>query len=121
MSKILIIEDEYDVSSLLVKRLSNAGYDAIAVSDGYQGIDLAHSEKPDLVILDLLLTVGGGFDVLKNLKSSVQTRHIPVVVLTGIKDEICKSEIVKEGVEAYIVKPYDPEALMSTIKNILGK
>ena len=121
MSKILIIEDEPDLTKVLRKRLLGQGFEVIAAADGYQGVEFAHKEKPDLIILDLMLPAGDGLSVLKNIKMSARTRYIPVVVLTGMKDEEYKQKVTDEGVEAYLEKPYEPDVLITTIKNVLKK
>jgi len=115
MSKILIVEDEVDIAKVLKKRLTENGFEVIAASDGYEGTKLAHKEKPDLVILDLLMPVGGGMSVLKNIRMSGEIMEIPVVVLTGMKNEDYKKQVLAEGVEAYLEKPYDPDQLIATI------
>ncbi|MFQ5867777.1 MAG: response regulator transcription factor [bacterium] len=119
--KILIIEDEQDVAKLLVARLKSADYESVVASDGYQGVEFAHKENPDLIILDLMLPAGDGLTVLKNIRLSGHTREIPIVVLTGIKDEKYKKKVIDKGVEAYLEKPYEPDTLITTIQNILKK
>jgi len=119
--KILIIEDDRDLARLLAARLESAGYESVVTSDAYQGVQFAHKIIPDLIILDLILPAGEGLSVLKRIKLSGYTRGIPVVVLTGIKDEKYKQKVMGEGVEAYLDKPYDADTLITTIQNILKK
>jgi DNA-binding response OmpR family regulator len=119
--KILIIEDEQDVAKLLVARLKSADYESVVACDGYQGVEFAHKENPDLIILDLMLPAGDGLTVLTNIRLSGYTREIPIVVLTGIKDERYKKKVIDKGVEAYLEKPYEPDTLITTIQNILKK
>lgn len=119
MAKILIIEDEYDLVKILKKRLTGKGFEAVVSVDAYQGVEAAHKEKPDLIVLDLMMPAGGGQAVLQSLKVSKDTMFIPVVVLTGAKNKELKNEIMAQGVEAYLEKPYEPEELIATIKNIL--
>lgn len=119
--KILIIEDEQDVAKLLVARLKSAGYESVVASDGYQGVEFAHKEYPDLIILDLRLPAGDGLAVLKNIRLSAYTRKIPIIVLTGIKDEEYKKKVIDKGIEAYLEKPYEPDTLITTIQNILKR
>jgi DNA-binding response OmpR family regulator len=121
MSKILVVDDEVDITKVLKKRLSTAGFDVIIAMDGYQGTEFAYKELPDLIILDLMLPAGGGLSVLKNLKLSVKTSDIPVVVLTAMRDEKYKNEILTAGVESYLEKPYDIEKLIVVIKDLLDK
>lgn len=121
MHKILVIEDEADLARLLVKRLTKHGFEVMAAADAIQGTGMAHEKAPDLIILDLMLPGGGGLTVLKNLRLSVQTRYIPVVVLTGSANEEYKEKILAEGVEAYFEKPCDCDTLITTVKDILKK
>lgn len=121
MSKILVIDDEVDITKVLKKRLSTAGFDVIIAMDGYQGTEFAYKELPDLIILDLMLPAGGGLSVLKNLKLSVKTNDIPIVVLTAMRDEKYKKDILNTGVEAYLEKPFDAEKLIAVIRDLLGK
>jgi DNA-binding response OmpR family regulator len=119
MARILIIEDDLDVTKVLLRRLTLSGFEVVVAADGYEGVKSAHKEKPDLILLDLMLPCGGGTSVLTNLKMSPHTAFIPVVVLTAIKDEARKQDIIKEGVAAYLEKPYNPEELIKTIKDVL--
>jgi DNA-binding response OmpR family regulator len=121
MSKILIIEDEPDTSKVLGKRLTNAGFSVVIATDAYEGVALAHKENPDLILLDLMLPVGGGFAVLKNLSAAFRLSLIPVIVLTGMKDNDMKEKALSMGVAEYMEKPYDPENLIVTIKKLLVK
>jgi DNA-binding response OmpR family regulator len=121
MSKILIIEDEPDTAKVVTKRLIQGGFEVVAAADAYEGVKLAHKEKPDLIILDLMLPAGGGLYVLENIKMAAEIRSTPVVVLTGIKNEDYKQQILDQGIEAYLEKPYEPDVLISTIQDILKK
>jgi DNA-binding response OmpR family regulator len=121
MSKILIIEDEPDMAKVVAKRLAQSGFEVVVAFDAYEGVKVAHKEKPDLIVLDLMLPAGGGLSVLRNIKMTAEIRSTPVVVLTGIKNEGSKQQILDEGVEAYLEKPYDPDVLISTIQDILKK
>ncbi len=119
MSKILIVEDELDIAKVIVKRLTQAGFKVAVATDAYQGVELTHKEKPDLIILDLMLPAGGGISTLRHIRESALTACTPVIILTGMKDELFKEEVLKEGVDAYLEKPYDADKLIEVIKNIL--
>mgnify|MGYP000215085061 CR=1 FL=1 len=118
--KILIIEDEQDVARLLAVRLKHLGFETVIAADGVQGVQFAHKEKPDLIILDLMLPAGDGLLVLENLRLSSYSRYIPVVILTGVKNEEYKNRVMQKGVEAYFQKPYNPDELFNKIKDILS-
>jgi DNA-binding response OmpR family regulator len=119
--KILIIEDEPDVAKLLAARLKGAGYETIITGEGIEGVKFAHKEKPDLIILDLILPAGNGLAVLENLKMSSYCRFIPVIVLTGVKEEEYKRRAIEKGADAYFEKPYEADKLLDSIKNLLGE
>jgi chemosensory pili system protein ChpA (sensor histidine kinase/response regulator) len=119
MTKILIIEDEVDISRILRKQLMDRKFSIICASDAMQGIQLAHKELPDLIILDLMLPAGGGFTVLKNIRISTSTLYIPVIVLTGMQDEEYKKKILALGVDAYLGKPYEIDVLVESINKTL--
>lgn len=119
MKKILIVEDEHDVARVVSKRLLEEGFDVVVAADAYQAIEFTHKEKPDLVVLDLMIPAGGGIFFLKKIRLSVHSRLIPVVVLTGIEDEEYKQNILDVGVDAYLEKPYDPAVLIKTIREVL--
>ena len=119
--KILIIEDEKELAFGLATLLKPQGYSTIVAYDSVFGISLAHKEKPDLIILDLGLPAGGGFYVLENLKNSIATYDIPVLVLTAQQGVDLEAKVKQAGAVAYFHKPFDPVSLLSQIKEILGK
>ena len=121
MHKILIIEDEVDTAKVLAKRLSVSNFEVAVASDAYQGTELAHKAKPDLIILDLMLPAGGGLRVLENIDKSSETVAIPVIVLTAMKDEEYKRRILDKKIEAFLEKPYDFAELIKTINQVLTK
>ena len=119
MSKVLIIEDEVDLAKILHKRLEDKGFKVVCAPDAHSGVDLAHKERPDLIILDIILPLGGGMTVLRNLRISTHTSSIPVLVLTGMQDEELKNNILEMGVAFYMQKPYEIEELTKEINRIL--
>jgi len=121
MSKILIIEDNMDVAGLLNDLLAQNNYETVVCYDGVQGREFAQREKPDLILLDLMLPGGGGFFVLERLSLSSLTRNIPVVVLTASKDKEHRQKAIDMGVTAFVEKPYDNKQLLTIIQGILNK
>ena len=121
MSKILVVEDNPDIGELLRDALVKEGFETIVCKDAYQGIEFARTQKPDLILLDLMLPAGGGFSVLKFVKISVFTQHIPVIVLTASKDPEDKKKALQMGVTAYVEKPYDSKELVTMIRGFLKK
>ena len=117
--KILIVEDEEDVAKALKLRLKANGYHPMIATDSIQGVTMAHKDKPDLVILDIMLPGGGGFAVAERLKQATDTRHIPIIILTGISGIEEKAHQI--GAAFYLRKPYEPEELLDAIKKALKK
>ena len=119
LKKILIIEDEQELVLSLATLLKSRKYLTVAAYDSLYGISLAHQENVDLIILDLGLPAGGGFYVLENLRKSIKTNTIPVLVLTARTEKELEEKALKLGVAAYMHKPFDPEELLSRISEIL--
>ncbi|MBN2453802.1 MAG: response regulator [Candidatus Omnitrophica bacterium] len=120
--KILIVDDEADVLSVLEKRLSSAGYEVLTVDNGADAVLLAKSRKPDLILLDIMMPVMDGPAVCSALKNDIATKNIPVVFLTCLitrSDEMAEGHRI--GGNFFIAKPYDPEELLKEIGNIVGK
>jgi CheY-like chemotaxis protein len=116
---ILIVDDEVGLRNLLKFRLISFGYDVLVAEDGYLGIELARSRKPDLIILDIMMPYFNGIEVCKKLKSDYKTKDIPVIFLSVLaqKEDI---EMGKEaGAEFFLTKPYDPEKLSLVLRMAL--
>ncbi|MBD0305986.1 MAG: response regulator transcription factor [Nitrospiraceae bacterium] len=117
--RILIVEDDQDVARLMAARLASVGYEVRAVVDGALAIKEAQGFRPNLVVLDLMLPAGGGQSVLQRLKLSSHTNTIPVIVVTGVESEESKRQLMKQGVAAYLRKPYEPQALIAKVKELV--
>lgn len=91
----------------------------VSAMEGYTGINIAKKEKPDLVILDLMLPAGDGLTVIKSLKMSPFTRVAPILVITGQSDEEYKQKVLDEGVDAYMQKPFDSTLVVEKVKELL--
>ncbi len=119
--KIMIVEDEQDVADVLIQRLSSAGHSTLSAPDAAMALAMIHQQKPDLVLLDLMLPAGGGLHVLRMMKLSTHTKQIPVVVLTGSGETAYKAIAEELGVNAYFYKPYDFEELSGTIRDLIER
>ena len=115
--KILVVDDELDVAKALKIRLKANGYNVVLAYDSIQGYTMANKEKPDLIILDIMIPGGGGFVVAERLKQSTATHHIPIIFLTGISGG--EDRAYKAGATGYLMKPYHPEKLLETIHDAL--
>ena len=121
MHKILVIDDDVDLTKVLHKILRSHGFEVIVANDSVQGIQYAHEEQPDLILLDLKLPGGGGLMTLRRIKMSSHTNWMSVIVMTCVNDIELREAVYKEGVDGYIKKPYETHELITKIKTILGK
>ena len=117
--KILVVDDEQDMAKALMVRLKASGYHVVLASDSVEAFVKAGKEKPDLIILDIMIPGGGGFVVAERLKQSQTTHHIPIIFLTGISGG--EDRAYKVGASGYVMKPYHPDELMETIYRALEK
>jgi DNA-binding response OmpR family regulator len=117
--RILIIDDELDFVKMLRARLQIAGYEVLAAEDGSKGVQIARREKPDMIILDIMMPGMDGHAVCDMLKKSTLTWSIPVIYLTartGQSDELLALE---KGAKYFLTKPYNPDVLLEMIKSAL--
>lgn len=119
IKKVLVIDDEEEILALLKVRLERAGYAVSLANDGRTGVRQAEEEAPDVILLDLMMPEMDGFQVCKQLKMTQRTAQIPVVALTALGEEESAKKALKLGIEAYIVKPFDSEMLLSALKDAL--
>lgn len=113
---VLIIDDEVDILNLLALHLKLKNYKVYQASRGKDGIDLAISEKPDIIILDITMPDMNGFEVCKKLKESIETANIPVIFLTAKTTINDKVEGFGYGADDYVVKPFDFDELEARIR-----
>jgi DNA-binding response OmpR family regulator len=119
--KILLIEDDRDIVEMVEYNLQEEGYETIAALDGQKGIEKAQTEKPDLIILDIMLPVIDGFEVCKILKSDNRTMNIPVIILSAKSQETDKVVGLELGADDYVTKPFSPRELIARIRAILRR
>jgi DNA-binding response OmpR family regulator len=117
--KVLVVDDEQDVAKALKVRLKANGFNVVLASDSIQGFTMASKEKPDLIILDIMLPGGGGFAVAERLKQSQVTHRIPIIFLTGIAGG--EERAYRLGASGYVMKPYHPDELLQIIHRALEK
>lgn len=119
--KVLIIDDEKDILELVSIILSESDISVYRAEDGLSGLEIAREEKPDLILLDIMMPEIDGWEVLKMLKVDEETKDIPVAMLT------CKTETrdkvlgIQEGAIDYITKPFAPDDLLTKVEEILTK
>ena len=118
--KILIIEDYPATSKMIAEILEMEGYQSVISADGLLGVEKAKSEKPDLILLDIMLPGIDGLEVCSRLRADEQTKHIPVIMVSvKASTEDVKSGLDK-GANGYVSKPFDPFKLLEIVKKHLG-
>jgi len=116
--KILLVEDDLELVKLLTIRLEGNGYRVVSAADGKEGFKKAHSEKPDILILDLGLPKVDGYWVCEFLKKDPKFSKMRVLVLTARAGEDDKKLAEQCGADAYMVKPFDAEELLGKIESL---
>jgi len=119
--KILIVEDEREIRDLLAHYLRKEGFAAVIASDGTTGLSAARRERPDLVLLDILLPGTDGLSVLRAIRSDAAIGRTPVIMLTAKGDETDRVVGLELGADDYIPKPFSPREVVARIKAILRR
>ena len=121
MKKILVIEDESALQKMIEDVLSKDCYKIIPALNGKIGLELAEKEKPDLILLDLIMPQINGFEVLEGLKKNVTTKNIPVIVLTNLESMQDINRAIELGAKSYLVKAnYELSEIAEKVKQALG-
>ncbi len=119
--KILLVEDEKVLIETVTLRLEAFGYEVISAYDGFEGLEKAKKEKPDLIILDLMLPKMDGYKVCGLLKADTRYNKIPIIMFTARAQESDKKMGQDVGADAYITKPFEPQLLLEKIRELLKK
>lgn len=122
MQKILVIEDDTFLRELIVQKLLKEGYEIVEAIDGEDGIKKVTEEKPDIILLDIILPGIDGFEVLKKIKEDEKVQDIPVIILSnlGQQDDIDKG--IKLGAKDYLIKAeFTPGEIVEKVKSVLGQ
>ena len=118
---VLVVEDEKDILDVVEFNLVQAGYRVMRAHDGLEGLRLAQNERPDLVVLDLMLPGMDGKEVCRRLKRSEATRAIPVLMLTALSSETDRIIGFEIGADDYLTKPFSPRELVLRVQAILRR
>ncbi|MCX6375216.1 MAG: response regulator [Armatimonadetes bacterium] len=119
MPKVMVVDDEPDLVRLVEFILQKEGFDVIACSDGRTALNLVEDEKPDLIILDIMMPLLDGMEVLRQIRSRRGTARVPVIMLTAKTASVTVDEARQLWVSDYVMKPFDPEKLVLKVKKAL--
>jgi len=119
-AKILVVDDEVNITQILEFSIGAEGFEVITASNGEEAIDKARKEQPDLIILDIMMPRIDGYEACRILKANPLTKNIPVVLLTAKGRDIDKRLGYEVGATDYIVKPFSPNKLIERINELLS-
>jgi CheY-like chemotaxis protein len=120
MKKVLVVDDQPQISKIINEILTKSGYETILAFNGEIGYQKALETKPDLIIMDIMMPVMSGFESAKKIKSNPETSKIPIIFLTAKGQEADKEEAERLGSHAFITKPFSPKQLLQMIQSIIG-
>lgn len=121
MAKILLVEDNEMNRDMLSRRLERKGYDVVIAVDGDEGINLARSEGPDLILMDMSLPVVDGWEATRRLKASPETQTVPIIALTAHAMSDDREKALQAGCDDYDTKPIELPRLLGKMEELLGR
>ena len=116
---ILVAEDNTDQRSLYVAVLAAVGYRVIEAADGVQAVDIARSERPGLILMDVTMPGTSGWNAVRTLREDPETRAIPIIVVTGLASAWDRDASMASGCDEYLAKPVPPARLIEEVKKFL--
>ena len=116
---VLVVDDEPDVVSLIERTLRSGGYEVLKAYDGIGALDVVVEEKPDLVLLDIMMPMMSGYEVCAQIKANPQTKDIPIVCLSSAHTADARAQSLKAGAVELISKPFFPDELLAQIRRHL--
>ena len=119
MAKILVVDDSPTILAGTTKILTSAGHEVIQAEGGLQALEMAASDSPDLILMDVVMPDMNGFQATRKLTTTAETKHIPVIMLTTKDQETDKVWAKRQGASDYIVKPPEPKDLLGKIDTLL--
>ncbi|MFC1799946.1 response regulator transcription factor [Candidatus Eisenbacteria bacterium] len=119
--KVLVIDDEEYIQHILNFSFGAEGYDVVTAADGEEGIKKAKSEKPDIIVLDIMMPKMDGYEACKRLKTDPSTKSIPVILLTAKGREVDRKLGSQAGADDYVVKPFSPGRLIERVEGMMKR
>lgn len=119
--KVLVVDDEKDITALVAYHLEREGFRVIQASDGFQALEMVKRERPNLLILDLMLPQMSGLDVCRRLRKEPDTARLPILMLTAKAEETDKVLGLELGGDDYLTKPFGPRELVARVKALIRR
>ncbi|MEX0984125.1 MAG: response regulator [Actinomycetota bacterium] len=120
MARILLIDDEPDIRAVVRILLEPYGHEVLLGEDGLRGFGMAQHQRPDVILLDLMMPILDGHAALQMIRGDERTSHIPVVVLTAVSQRAVHDRCMLEGADRVLTKPFDPDDLAGAIDEVLA-
>src|SRR6266850_2006239 len=120
-TRVLVVDDEPDITGLVAYHLAKTGYRVITAANGREALDLARSDHPDLIVLDVMLPGLSGFEVLAELRRRAETKDVGVILLTAKKDEPDRIKGLSLGADDFLAKPFSPQELVLRVAAVLRR
>ena len=117
--RILIIEDQDDNRTIMRDLLNTAGYRLIEAVDGEEGVKLAQSERPDLILMDIQLPILDGYEATRRIRASVELKSIPIIAVTSYALSGDDARARAAGCDSYVAKPFSPRELLAKVREFL--
>lgn len=121
MIKLLVIDDDPFILTLVKKTFSSLGFEVLTANDGFEGIDAIKKHKPALILLDIMMPILDGLEVLKRVKESPEVSRIPIIMFTAVAENKMVVESSKLGADDYIIKPFQSSVLITKVRDLLQK
>jgi CheY-like chemotaxis protein len=119
MARVLLIDDEPDIRRIARLLLEPHGHEVILGEDGLRGLGMAQHQRPDVIVLDLMMPILDGHATLDMLREDARTAHIPVVILSAVSQQAVRERCLEQGAVRVLTKPFDPDELASAIDDVL--
>lgn len=119
MSTVMVVDDSITLREMISDLLKKSGLSVMLAGDGVEALEQIQTKCPDLVVLDIVMPRMNGYEVCRRLKNDPNTQHLPVVMCSSKSEEFDRYWGMKQGADAYIAKPFHPQELVGTIKQLL--
>ena len=119
-AKVLVVDDEPDVVTMIQRALEAEGFEAISAFDGISAVDIADEESPDLIVLDIMMPMMSGYEVCEQLRMNPRTKDTPIICVTSAHAGEVVDRCRKAGATILIMKPFSPMELVAQIKRLIS-
>lgn len=119
--KILIVEDEKELVKLITFHMVTSGYDTLSANNGFEALEICETEKPALIILDIMLPKIDGWEVCRRIRENPKTRNIPIIMLSALTEVNDKLKGFNLGIDDYVTKPFSPRELLVRVKRVISR